>query len=327
MSALLSAVVITPDNYGTVAAIMRCLHAQPNRGEIEILLCAVDRASAGPERPEWRDFAAVRIIETGPVRVIAEVKAAAVRSASAPVVAFTEEHSFPEPGWAHALIERHREPYAAVGPMLVNPNPRLAMSWANFVLEYGPWIDPPIPGTRRLLPGNNSSYKRDILLAYGDRLAAMLDAEILLHLDLACRGEALYLEPKAVTRHLNITRIEPFRWVSRNYARMFASRRCQDWSLPRKLVYGFGSPLIPLIRINRHWKDIQRGAGVPRHDPKFWAYLALALLECSWGEMLGYLAGPGDSREMIFEMEFHRTRHLDLADEFEQTPLAASERL
>lgn len=322
MSARLSAVVITPDGYSTIERTMRSLHSQTRRGEIEILLCAPTRDAAGPERPEWKDFAAFRILETGPVKIIAKVKALAMRVAQSPIVAFTEEHAFPEPGWADALIERHREPHAVVGPMMANPNPQLAISWANFIVEYGPWLEPAPAGLRQHLPGNNSCYKRDLLLAYGDRLEAMLDAESLLHWDLLAQGHTMYLETRAVTRHLNITQLAAFRRVHRQYGRMFAAQRSHDWNPIRKLIYGLGSPLIPLIRIARHWPDIQRAAGVPRGNPAFWGYLLLALVESAFGEMLGYLAGPGASREHIFDLEFHRSRYVDPRDESARRALA-----
>ena len=44
------------------------------------------------------------------------------------VVAFGEEHCFPEPGWAQALIDAHREDYAAVGPAMHNANPDTIVS-------------------------------------------------------------------------------------------------------------------------------------------------------------------------------------------------------
>lgn len=314
MTPQLSVVVITPDRYETVARTMAALHAQANRNEIEVLLCAPTRAAAGPEQPEWADFAAVRVLEIGEVRVIAEAKALAVRHASAPVVAFVEEHSFPAKGWARALIERHREQHAMVGPVMVNPNPKLAISWANFLIEYGPWMSPAEAGPRTHLPGNNSSYKRDVLLGFGDQLATVLDAETLLQWQLGAAGHTLYLEPRAVTRHLNITRVASFRRVHYQYARMFAAQRCREWSLPKRLVYGVGSPLIPLIRLTRHWPDIRRNPRLPRAQPAFWAYIALGLLDSARGELVGYLAGPGDSRQHIFELEFHRAQHLDHAD-------------
>src|SRR5262249_35044767 len=93
--------------------------------------------------------------------------AAGVRRASAPIVALAENHSFPEPGWAAALIQAHRAApsRAAVGPELGNANPERAVSWAYLFSYFGRWAEPAAAGIVEVLPGHNPSNKRDILLA------------------------------------------------------------------------------------------------------------------------------------------------------------------
>ena len=314
MNPKLSVVVITPDNYDTIRKIMSVLHQQDSRGDIEILLCAPTRDAVLPERPEYKDFHSVRILEMGPLKVIAEVKALAVRNASAPIVAFVEEHSFPAAGWARAFIERHEEDHAVVGPMLENPNPKLDISWANFILEYGPWAKPVEGGLRTHLPGNNSCYKRDLLLAYGDRLAAVLDAETLLHWQLSSSGHTLCLDTRAVTRHVNVTNVDSFKSVRFHYSRMFAAQRCKDWGFVKRVIFAGGSILIPAIRFKHHWPDIQRNPSLPKDKFAFWYYVFLGLFASAVGEMVGYSAGAGNARQHVFELEFHRLNHLDPAD-------------
>ncbi|MCL6546490.1 MAG: hypothetical protein K6T61_14805, partial [Bryobacteraceae bacterium] len=91
-----------------------------------------------------------------------------MRAASAPLVVMTEDHSLPEPGWAAALLEAHREHRAAVGPAIVNGNPESLLSWANVVIEYGEWLDPVQSRPVQHLPGHNTCYRRDVLLDYGE---------------------------------------------------------------------------------------------------------------------------------------------------------------
>jgi hypothetical protein len=42
--------------------------------------------------------------------------------ARAPIVALAEDHAFPAPGWAEALIAAHRDPWAAIGAVIRHPN-------------------------------------------------------------------------------------------------------------------------------------------------------------------------------------------------------------
>jgi hypothetical protein len=95
---------------------------------------------------------------------------------------------------------------------------------------------------------------------------------------------------------------------------MFAAQRCREWSVLRRLLYAAGSAAIPFIRLARLWQHLRRSPVLPRTRPDFWFYLALGLLDSAAGEAAGYAAGPGDSREHIFELEFHRQRHLHPAD-------------
>ena len=74
------------------------------------------------------------------------------------MVVLSEDHSFPEAGWAEALIEAHRGPWSVVGPVVRNANPDSLISWADFLLGYGTWLDPAPGGEISQLPGHNSSY-------------------------------------------------------------------------------------------------------------------------------------------------------------------------
>ena len=93
-----------------------------------------------------------------------EARARGVRAARAPIVAFTEDHSFPQPGWAAALVAAFTGGVSVVGPMVENANPGSAVSWANFLLEYGEWMPPGRPHGHAHLPGHNSAYRRAVLL-------------------------------------------------------------------------------------------------------------------------------------------------------------------
>src|SRR5205814_10620629 len=89
-------------------------------------------------------FACVRVVAQDPdvPASTAAARTLGIRSASAPIVAMTEEHSFPDPDWAEHLLAAYAEGgdrVAAVGAGIVNANPDSGVSWVNFLLEYGPW--------------------------------------------------------------------------------------------------------------------------------------------------------------------------------------------
>ncbi len=211
----LSVVLCTPDHYNTVRRTVRFLCAQTARKQIELILVAPAVADLGLQAEVVEEFCACQVVVIGVVTSVAAAYAAGVRRARAPVVALAEDHSFPYPNWAHALITRHREPWAAVGPVMLKANPGSLVSWCDFLIGYGPWADPQ-PGHESLhLPGHNSSYKRSALMSYGDRLETMLAAETVLHADLHARGHRLYLDPAAKTAHVNFSQLLP--WLRVQY--------------------------------------------------------------------------------------------------------------
>jgi hypothetical protein len=259
---------------------------------------------------ELKDFLQFRVVEVGPLQSLSWARAPGVRQASAPVVGFVESHSHPSPGWAEALIEAHRQPWAAVGPAVNNANPGSMISWASFLLDYGRWFEPAAAAVIDDLPGHNSSYKRQVLVDYGSELEAMLEAESILHWDMQAKGYRLYLEPRARIVHLNISL--PSSWVPERYyaGRRFAAARAQLWSPLRRLLYVSGSPLIPLVRLPRILRDIHRSPRQRDLLPRVLPALIVSLVVSAVGEMIGYAFRSGDAMEKLSKLELNKIPHL-----------------
>jgi hypothetical protein len=306
----MSVVVITPDRYGTIRRTIRHLRAQKVCGSLEVVLVAPSLRELCLDESEMEKFLQYKVVEVGAVSSTARARVAGALESSAPIVAFAEDHAFPAPGWAAALIDRHREEWAAVGPVMTNANPRSITSWANLLIEYAQWLDPTEGGEREHLPGHNCSYKRDILLEYGDRLEAMLDAESILHWDLRARGHKLYLEERARTFHQNFSVQSPSLALRFNGGRLFASSRARYWPIWRRALFTSAAPLIPAVRCLRITRELFR-PGRPRHLlPRLLPALIVGLVFDGAGEMAGYALGPGRAMAKLSDMEFHRERYL-----------------
>ena len=300
----LSAIVVIPDSYDTVRNLMHALSTQTARELMEIVIVApsVDAVTSGIT--DLDVFGDWRIVELGVMRSVAHAKRAGIRCATAPVVVMTEDHSLPEPDWAHSLIEAHRDGWAAVGPAVENGNPQSLISWADFVIAYSQWFNPRAAGEVDDLPGHNSSYKRDLLLEYQDRLEEMLDAETVLHQDLREHGHRLYLEPAAKTLHNNFTQPLPWILYLSYSARVFAAQRVCSWPLRRRVAYSAGACLIPLVRLKRIVPEIRRSR--PDLLPRVLAPLLFALAVDAVGQWVGYTFGAGRASEKLTRLEFHR---------------------
>ncbi|HWO41017.1 MAG TPA: glycosyltransferase [Candidatus Eisenbacteria bacterium] len=308
----MSVVLVTPDHYDTIRKTIQCLRAQTAREQLELVIVAPSARELQLNRSELADFDCFQVVEVGPIRSIAGANAAGARHARAPVVAFGEDHAFPEPDWAQALIDAHRGPWITVGPEVRNANPQTAISWADFLMGYGPWMSPAPGGEIAHLPGHNSSYKRDPLLRLSSELETMLEAETVFHWELVAAGQRLYLEPKARIAHVNFERFASWLPALFHSGRTFAAVRSRQWNLNRRLFYAAAAPAIPLTRLTRivrQLRAIDKTATCPPMSLRILFVLALGLITSALGEMLGYAFGAGSAPCHLTRFEFHRERH------------------
>jgi hypothetical protein len=313
----MSVVIITPDSYDTVETVVRHVHAQSVREQLEVVIVAPATDTIPLDTPKLQGFHNVRVVPFADIRSsTAAARVAGVRAARAPVIAFVEDHSFPQPGWAEALIAAHREPWAAVGPAVGNANPGSAISRANLLIEYAPWLAAAVPAAVEPLPGHNSSYKRALLLEYGDGLAAMLEAESVLHWDLRARGFQLRLEPAARILHLNYSTLRASMRLRFHAGRVFAAARARGWPITRRFAYGAAAPLIPAVRLQRILGQVRghRRAALPANT--FPALVMLLACDAA-GEMAGYLMGADSEGERAGKFEFHADRQPTAAKRYE----------
>jgi hypothetical protein len=305
----ISVILPTSDDFSTVRRTVSALHAQTVRHLIELVLVS-PTDDPGVIASEVEGFAAVKLVNGGPLQTSNISRAAGIRNASAPLVVLAEDHCFPERRWAEALIDAHRDDYAVVGPVLSNGNPHSMMSWANLLLEYGPWLEGAPRAELDSLPGHNSAYKRDLLLAYGDKFEALFEVEDVIQADMRSKGHRMLLTPFARTDHFNFSRLGPSLNLRFNAGRSFAGHRIMGWSFGKRLAYLFGAPLIPVVRLSRIVKLVRSSDRYRWLFPRVLPMLALALLVDGLGELTGYLTGPGDSARILGGIEFDRRRFM-----------------
>jgi len=309
----LAIILVTADRFDPLRKTVRAFAAQTVANRLELLIvCPAEDALELPKE-EVKGFHSVRVISVGSLDKTSRGRAEAVRFARAPVVALAEDHAYPESGYAEALINRHREPWAAVGPVLINANPGL-VSWVAIIGTYGRWVEPVPAGVMDDIPGHNSSWKRSLLLEYGSDLEHMLPAPTNLNWDLQARGYQLYLEPAARVRHIQVSRFWPCLVEHINVARLFPARRSVNWPWYKRLFYIGGMPVL-LGRTLRGWlRHFQRIEPARRALIKAWPILILFTLTWGVGEILGYAFGIGHAEEDTVVFDTDRSRYVNRRD-------------
>lgn len=313
----LAVVLVTDSDAAPLRRTLEHLDRQTRADRLEVLVVGPAGSSTeGAELPiDPGRFASFRWIEAeGAVDSLDRARALAVPHVTAPAVAFIEDHAYPEPEWAEAVIAAHDGPWAAVGAALVNANPATLASWANLLTAYGDWTEPVPDGEVEALPGHNTSYRTDLLRALaadpGDpavpSLGDLLERGGGLHEELRRHGGRFYLASGARVAHVN-----PSRWRSTLPLRLDAGRlyaagrvRSEGWGLGRRVLYALTFPLIPALRLARLFTGDRRPS-----LGRLPAYAVGYGLDAA-GQAVGYLIGAGKSLERLEAFEIDRFRHL-----------------
>lgn len=305
----MSVVIGTPDTFSTIATTVAYLAEQTLADRLQLVIVCPQRNTLDMPCDAVLAFYDTLIVETDALVSLGNVNAIGIRAATAPIIALAEDHCFPAPDWAAHLLDRHKGPWAAVGPVMKNANPENTVSTADFLLAYGKWAFPQKGGAVDYLPGHNSSYKREALVPFDKELEHYFSAEFVLHEQMRANGHRLFLEPRAIASHTNFSRWRSYLPMHVSAGRSFAASRSRYWKLRRRLVYLIGSPLIPLVRLQRILLQLHE-TGCPTGELlRTLPALTAGLVFSAVGEALGYAAGEGNSRHSLAFFEFHRYRH------------------
>jgi hypothetical protein len=305
--------VVVPDTYDSVRRVVSCLKAQTVAAQIEVVLAGSSSREMAIDESDLSCFHSWHVVEVGKVKALGAAYVEGILRAEAPIVVLIHDHSFPDKDLCELLIAAHRGPLAAVGPSIRNGNPDSMISWADFYVCYGEWAHPVPSGPVHCLPAHHSSYKRDILLAFGSGLYPLMEDEYFLFRHLEAKGHRLLLESRTSSTHINLASWST--WIPSRYykGRQFAATWAHGWPWPRRLLYALASPLVPFIRLWRIQKRVRRGQS--------WRFLMALMpivaagLAAEWpGQLLGFLAGIGGSSERVAKYEFNRLTRFRVPD-------------
>ncbi|MBN1667849.1 MAG: glycosyltransferase [Anaerolineales bacterium] len=288
---------------------LRSLLGQSQVERMEILI--VDSSPAGTPDLAGSQHPAVRVLRLPPETPFGQQRAAGVHQAQAPLVAFIEEHCLVLPGYAEALLESYQGAWAGVCGEMLNWNACEGFSDAIYLMGFAPWH----PGHQsevemEQLVVNNSSYRRDLLLAFGPDLPHLLLAEPVLQWKLQTGGQRLCLQPRARFAHTHET--SPMGLVAYfHWHRAFGYWRAREfgWTASKRWLHVLAAPAIPWLRLAR------LGTYLLRHSPaRLWSFLIhspimlLAQSAAACGQAAGLLFGLGSSEARFTHFELNGSR-------------------
>ncbi len=300
----ISVVVVTRDHYQTLRPIVAALRRQTVARAVELVVVAPDRIAGAIPEEESAPFAAVQVVPVGQIHNRGLAAAAGVRAARAPIVALSENHCFPEREWAERTLNAHQSSWAAVGPSVENANPGSSVSLALHAAGYGAF-DPRAPAeTREELPLHNTSYRRGLLLEFGDDLEWLLEDERRLQKAILDRGGELYFDPGTTKWHINEATWNLLAGLGYAGGRRYAGTRSTGWPVLKRWTYAIAFPLLSLPIAVHIRRQLPMDGSAASREPWVSLVVWLYALVHAFGEAVSYVLGPRTDFPFVEDDEF-----------------------
>jgi hypothetical protein len=304
----LSVIVVVGPRRAHAERMLADLAAQQAREALEVVL--VDTAvGAGPIAVP-RGLRA-KVVPHDDDGSYARSRVAGLAHCRAPVVAFIEDHCFPEPGWAGAVIEAHREPWAAVSYRIINANPEGYFGRAGMMADFGPWVAAEGRTESRYLASNNVSYKRAVLDAHARDLPVLFAPDQVFFEVLAREGHKLCFDGGAVAAHWNVDRPVEMARATIAFSRLYAANRARTlgWSRRQRLLYGLLVPFLSVpLRTRTLFEAVRRQPALAPDVLATLPFLMPSFIASGLGSSLGYLGGPGGAEGTVNHLELSTER-------------------
>jgi hypothetical protein len=284
------------------------LLAQDAVEELELLVVDVGQESGGLI---GADHPRVRYTHRPDLTYYCDAQIELVREASAPFLAFIEDHSFAAPGWARALLAAFEDPrVAAVNYMFTNAEDARYLSRSVLMAEYGYWMTPHPGGPLDFSSSTNIAYRLACLRPLLQGHESAFEAEFLIHRALLEQGRLIWLAPDAVVAHESWRSLADACAANGSNKRVLGARRASDgrWGYAFRLAWAGGMVFAPAL-------FLARLAWALRHRPSLWGRYLTGFPVCvsiysysAWCEALGYLFGAGSSRHEFRARELSMRR-------------------
>jgi hypothetical protein len=248
-----------------------------------------------------RDYPHVRLIDCPAEMSLPEMRTLAYEASTATIVAVTEDHCVPTPGWAKTItvaFDKGGPDLVAVGGSVVNGVTDTGLDWATYLCEYSFFSPPVAEGESAIVPGMNVAYRRSALESVPRDLLTSGFWETTVHPLLLERGGKFLSLNELVMLHKKRFSWGLFASQRFIYSRYYAGRRFGEAGLAKRAVASLASLALPPLLLVRATQAARR-KGLGREMLRATPYLLP--LYCIWavGESVGALRGPGNALAMI----------------------------
>jgi glycosyltransferase involved in cell wall biosynthesis len=281
--------------------ILDCLAALEKQVRPEVEVLVVDASSDGTAERVRTRFPWVRIIEAPASPSLPKLRGLGIAAARAPVVGILDGWCLVGDGWIAEAIRVHRErPELVVGGgvELAPSERRSLVAWATYLFDYWEFVPPFVNGLVGVLPGNNIVYKR-AALAGNDTLRTVGFWKAFTNARLKESQHGLWSSTELAVRIRRRLPLGRFFRSRYHHGRSYAAMRVEAASWRIRAQWALIAPALPLLFITRQIRGLASKRGA-----RGWFVACAPLLlafhaSWAWGELCGYLGGPGRSHDAI----------------------------
>jgi glycosyltransferase involved in cell wall biosynthesis len=288
----LSVVVPSVNGWSDLSDCLRALMAAGWEVPLEVLV--VDRLGDEVRDRIRSEFPSVRVLAAPSGTTIPALRAMGFEAATADAVAVIEDHVLVPSGWARAMLDALGAGEDVAGGGVENAATERLVDWAAFLCEYSHLIPPLAAGPVAGITGNNTIYRRSVLMRYRSVWGAG-GWENRLHDALRRDGIALYQHPEIVVGHRMHYTVTGYMGQRFLYARAWAGDRVAGSGMLRRILFGGAALLLPGLLWARIVRTVWRKGRYRQELIRSLPLLLLFVLAWGAGESVGYWFGPGDA--------------------------------
>ena len=286
---ILSVVVVSFNGEKLLSECLAALVSQPGTQQIEIHV--ISKKTCPDVPPDGGRAPRIHWHQVAATATIPEMRTLGIEQSTSELLALLEDDCLVGPQWLQSVLAAHQSGYPAIGGAIEPGDFSSGLDWGVFYCEFARFLAP-FSGTVITLPGNNVSYKKK---AIDPTLIRQGFYEIFIHETLQKSGSELFAENGMVVKNMNSWRFEDCSTSPFHHGRAYAGQRLGPQFSVRRLFYGLLAVLLPIVKSFRTLREIhsRKRTDLPLLKALPW----ILIFQSCWsaGELVGYLAGPGDS--------------------------------
>ncbi len=238
-----------------------------------------------------REFPSAILLNLDKNALIPELWAAAIPQSTGELIAITIANCVPRSTWIkHARI-LIASGLSGAGGAIENHRQASLADTAVYFSRYWRYLPPFIAKETDDLPADNVVYKTSDLLKYRMLFKdGFWDHEI--NKQMIEEGMHLLITPNLTASHKYGAGFFSFFANRFHHGFHFGRARCEEFGIPKRILYVLAAPVIPFVLLYRIWNATKVDTRQRRSLTRVVPLLLPFLIAWSIGEVFGYIAGP-----------------------------------